>query len=312
MSQSSPGSKLAGFDRRRVFAGMKYSRPPSVRLETPARGSNGMPSHGPPSLLTMDGMPDIHMVESNLSLHSNMSLMTSGGGDLKATPGSTSSFPFSAAAAAAAAAPNANSNDYKQQQQQHDYKQHDYKQHDYKQHDYKQHDYKQHDYKQRPAVETAKVVDHSSRERFHPDAMSSGSRHSLMSGLSRISDTSIFSDLSRKIGNVSTRSITMSDISAIDIQEVDNEEESTSSGLEHPSEKTPEGDYREKTTSESGRKLGFASTRSIAMSDISAFDVQELDNEDNELSGNGLDTEGAPPLGIYGGYRKKATTEFDP
>ena len=48
-----------------------------------------------------------------------------------------------------------------------------------------------------------------------------GSRRSLMSGLSRISNqssdaNSIFSDLSRKIGNVSTRSIAMSEISGIE------------------------------------------------------------------------------------------------
>ena len=46
------------------------------------------------------------------------------------------------------------------------------------------------------------------------------SRRSIMSGLSRISDTSevnsIFSDLSKKIGNVSTRSIAMSEISDMD------------------------------------------------------------------------------------------------
>lgn len=47
-----------------------------------------------------------------------------------------------------------------------------------------------------------------------------GSRRSLMSGLSKISDSSdvnsIFSDLSKKIGNVSTRSIAMSEFSNID------------------------------------------------------------------------------------------------
>eukprot|EP00543_Licmophora_paradoxa_P016994 CAMPEP_0202477820 /NCGR_PEP_ID=MMETSP1360-20130828/94139_1 /ASSEMBLY_ACC=CAM_ASM_000848 /TAXON_ID=515479 /ORGANISM="Licmophora paradoxa, Strain CCMP2313" /LENGTH=155 /DNA_ID=CAMNT_0049105077 /DNA_START=200 /DNA_END=667 /DNA_ORIENTATION=- len=46
------------------------------------------------------------------------------------------------------------------------------------------------------------------------------SRHSLMSGLSKISDSSeansMFSDLSKKIGNVSTRSIAMSEISNMD------------------------------------------------------------------------------------------------
>eukprot|EP00934_Nitzschia_sp_Nitz4_P005284 Nitzschia sp. Nitz4//scaffold169_size48518//19103//20803//NITZ4_007070-RA/size48518-processed-gene-0.92-mRNA-1//-1//CDS//3329538382//5274//frame0 len=47
-----------------------------------------------------------------------------------------------------------------------------------------------------------------------------GSRRSVMSGLSKISDASagdsIFSDLSRKIGNVSTRSIAMSEISVLE------------------------------------------------------------------------------------------------
>jgi len=63
-----------------------------------------------------------------------------------------------------------------------------------------------------------------------------GSRHSIMSGLSRISDNSevnsIFSDLSKKIGNVSTRSIAMSEISGIDdaIEEDDNERDSPSFG----------------------------------------------------------------------------------
>ena len=46
------------------------------------------------------------------------------------------------------------------------------------------------------------------------------SRRSMMSGLSRISDASevnsIFSDLSRKIGNISTRSIAMSEMSNMD------------------------------------------------------------------------------------------------
>lgn len=51
------------------------------------------------------------------------------------------------------------------------------------------------------------------------NAMDLGSRHSIMSGLSKISDTSIdasiFSDLSRKIGNVSTRSF--SEVSGLDL-----------------------------------------------------------------------------------------------
>ena len=57
-----------------------------------------------------------------------------------------------------------------------------------------------------------------------------GSRRSLMSGLSRISDSSdvqsIFSDLSKKIGNVSTRSIAMSEISGIEEEYQEELEES--------------------------------------------------------------------------------------
>ncbi len=78
----------------------------------------------------------------------------------------------------------------------------------------------------KPLVETAKVIDHSRlgdtlRMSRHGDQLAADSRHSIMSGLSRISDTSfdqsIFSDLSRKIGNVSTRSLTPSEISAMDM-----------------------------------------------------------------------------------------------
>ena len=77
----------------------------------------------------------------------------------------------------------------------------------------------------RVVVETAKVIDHSQLKQrdLFGDAMSAGSRRSIMSGLSRISDTSIdqsiFSDLSKKIGNVSTRSMAMSECSAFDITE---------------------------------------------------------------------------------------------
>jgi hypothetical protein len=101
-------------------------------------------------------------------------------------------------------------------------------------------------------VETAKVVDKSSSGRWNnstshsnnnnnnnnnmyhnnnnnSDAMSIGSRMSMMSGLSRISDgnenDSIFSDLSKKIGNVSTRSMAMSEMSALEIQELNDEDD---------------------------------------------------------------------------------------
>lgn len=95
----------------------------------------------------------------------------------------------------------------------------------------------------KPLIETAKVIDHSRlgdtlRSSRHGDLLAADSRHSIMSGLSRISDTSfdqsIFSDLSRKIGNVSTRSLTPSEISAMDMQERLNEDDDTdSTGHKH-------------------------------------------------------------------------------
>jgi hypothetical protein len=86
-------------------------------------------------------------------------------------------------------------------------------------------------------VEVAKVIDHSSESRrnmYSSEVMSTGSRRSLMSGLSRISDTSIdqsiFSDLSRKIGNISTSSVAMSDISVMDLHDRDSPFDSKSNG----------------------------------------------------------------------------------
>jgi hypothetical protein len=146
---------------------MKY-RPPPI-----PSSSNHM-KHSQQSLT--DGMPDIHMVESQLSLYSNLSNMTDGMGNKVESEGS------------------------------------------------------------KPVtVETAKVVDHS-QSGWGGGGLGGGSRHSLMSGLSRIDDSSIdqsiFSELSRKIGNVSTRSMAMSEISAIDMQERDNEDDS-STGFEN-------------------------------------------------------------------------------
>lgn len=61
------------------------------------------------------------------------------------------------------------------------------------------------------------VSDNHKREDY---IMALESRRSLMSGLSKISDSSdvqsMFSDLSKKIGNVSTQSIAMSEISGIE------------------------------------------------------------------------------------------------
>ena len=185
---------MAETDRRRAFAKMKYDRPPSSR--TTASGHRS------------DGMPDIHMVESQLSILSNLSL---------------DSKPL--------------------------------------------HDRSMRSKKVSEPIlegEIAEVVDHSAFSNHF-----SSSKHSIMSGLSRTSemDHSIFSDLSRKIGNVSTRSIAMSEFSGIEL-----------------------GDHRfydEASFSSSPRrqKAGNVSMRSIAMSEFSAID--SLDNKD-ETSASSL------------------------
>lgn len=139
----SPAASVRSFDRRRLFARMKYSRPTSARFNTHSQRSLGA-----------DGMPDINMVDSQFSLMSNMSGKRDGGAD------ALGRFSNHGMARDSDIAP---SDGY---------------------------------------------------------VFGVGSRRSLMSGLSRISDTSdansIFSDLSRKIGNVSTRSIAMSEISGIE------------------------------------------------------------------------------------------------
>lgn len=167
-------------DRRRVFAKMKYERPPSTKMP-----------QGVTQQHFQDGS-DVNMAESNVSLYSNISSMSganmSGAGMYGINmPGATvPDSTFSSAQRQPYVPP-------------------------------------------KPIVETAKVVDHSrGGGGGYSEAMGAGSRHSIMSGLSRISDTSIdhsiFSDLSRKIGNVSTRSLALSEISAIDMQERDTEE----------------------------------------------------------------------------------------
>jgi hypothetical protein len=141
LGMESPSVSVRSFDRRRLFARMKYSRPASGRFN----------SHSQRSLGT-DGMPDINMVDSNFSLMSNNSGKRDSGAD------ALGRFSNHGMARDSDIAPS--------------------------------------------------------------DYIGVGSRRSLMSGLSRISDTSdansIFSDLSRKIGNVSTRSIAMSEISGIE------------------------------------------------------------------------------------------------
>lgn len=160
-------------DRRHMFAKMKFSRPPSDRMSS-GRQIGGASAHS-----IGDGMPDFHMVESQMSLFSNLSGMTGNDSKTKASYGDAT----------------AGSNDKK--------------------------------------LAAGDLLG------------AAGSRHSIMSGLSRISDTSevhsIFSDLSRKIGNVSTRSIAMSEISGIDAYRGGDDSDSTPSFGEAAPGTTPSG-----------------------------------------------------------------------
>jgi hypothetical protein len=71
--------------------------------------------------------------------------------------------------------------------------------------------------KQGPILRDPNFSENLKRDDF---IMALESRRSLMSGLSKISDSSdaqsMFSDLSKKIGNVSTRSMAMSEISGVE------------------------------------------------------------------------------------------------
>ena len=128
-------------------------------------------------------------------------------------------------------------------------------------------------------VETAKVVDKSSgrlnstnssnnylyHNNNNYDAMSIGSRLSMMSGLSRISDgnenDSIFSDLSKKIGNVSTRSMAMSEMSALEIQEL-NDEDDADDAAEEDLQQQRQGHYHHK------RDVDVSSSATLTMDDV--------------------------------------------
>ena len=205
------------FDRRRLFAKMKYARPASGRQESeqkqqaqyqqePSQNNNSrndMRPTPPPSQMQLNmgvhNMDELmvggfHMLESNNMLESNMSLYSA----MSSTAGlnSSSHDPKSPAVVPGGKTIDSSLAGPAQIGQ------------------------------NRVVVETAKVVDHSQLKQqrdLFGDAMSAGSRRSIMSGLSRISDTSIdqsiFSDLSKKIGNVSTRSMAMSECSAFDITE---------------------------------------------------------------------------------------------
>ena len=138
MSPMMMGSPL---DRRRFFAKMKYNRPAST---------------------SMDGMPDVQMVESNMSLMSNFS---NGGFNISSHGG----------------------------------------------------------------VGGGGSSKHESTlPTFSDHSFGVGSRRSLMSGLSKISDTSgvnsIFSDMSKKISAGSTRSMAMSEITGIEEEDDDDDD----------------------------------------------------------------------------------------
>jgi hypothetical protein len=192
--------KLAGMDRRRVFARMKYNKPPSARSQSAFQSGRGYGFTGgeQQSQRSFDGMPDIHMVESSNSLYSNLSNMTDGQSNVPKPHPNQQQQPESILSVTHP------------------------------------------DMRPPPQVEKVKVVDHSSREihwHGHGGSMmglGADSKHSAMSGMSRIDDFSIDSSIMGKIPNASTRSMAMSEISAIDLQERENEDESSSNtGFDH-------------------------------------------------------------------------------
>ena len=212
------GDKMMGpMDRRRVFAKMKYDRPPSDRRPKASSSSSQMPAASGHS--NSDGMQEFNMLESSGSIFSNFS-----------------SFDVSNHAATSQTTTDMASRQQQLQQQQAQQQQQQSQQSQQQQPHSQQQSHRPRDtyVPPKPIVETAKVIDHS-RMNAYSDVMGAGSRHSIMSGLSRISDTSIdhsiFSDLSRKIGNVSTRSLAMSEISTMDIAERDNESTASTRNL---------------------------------------------------------------------------------
>jgi hypothetical protein len=196
-------------DRRGVFAKMKYNRPPSFRAPTATTTAAEKAQQSltqqtaSATTLTMDDGTDYHFLESNMSLQSGFSNVTG----LDSKPAAASGVKTEAG------------------------------DHDNNHNNNDVHDQVKAPFTTKVVVEVAKVIDHSSESRrnmYSSEVMSTGSRNSLMSGLSRISDTSIdqsiFSDLSRKIGNISTSSVAMSDISVMDLHDRDSPFDSKSNG----------------------------------------------------------------------------------
>ena len=246
------------FDRRRVFAKMKYTRPPSVQSVSGGAGvsqsnlpSTGDVGSGAPqrqplqqqqsgmtmqtmhTTATTEEMNNFHLVDSN-GMESSMSLFST----LSTTPLHTATSNNGAQGIVGNNAGYDQNLMQKQQQQQFGSNPSNFPTMN------PPSNFTTYDTGfSKVVVETAKVVDRSSggggrmnSSSMFNDAMSIGSRQSLMSGLSRISDTSydnsIFSDLSKKIGNVSTRSMAMSEMSALEIQELSENDDDNNVGEE--------------------------------------------------------------------------------
>lgn len=230
ISHSNNNESMSNIDRRRAFATMKYTRPPSAREQqpeaVPLNLNNGQPTsrhqsskhqqtrplpHQPEvtTIKISDGIhgknrsnnndsgsslgdvTDFQMSESERSFCSNLSTMTLS--DVK-TLGDNSE------------RDDTDNNNNKNRNV-------------------------PNTYKSKAVAETTKVIDHSSAQNRTKDyGDNAGSRRSLMSGMSMKSEaSSIFSNLDDKIGNVSTRSMAMSEMSSVDHIDMEDEDEDNSS-----------------------------------------------------------------------------------
>jgi hypothetical protein len=168
MMMESP-SMRTGYDRRRLFAKMKIARQPSAGRTNSQRGD-------------ADGMPDIHMVDSQFSLMSNLS----GHGGSKHDRNALSNLSGHGLSNMSG-----------------------------------------HGLSNMSGHGLSNLSGHA--DSMMMDPLGVGSRRSLMSGLSRISDhsvSSVFSDLTKKLGStsISNRSVAMSEVSGVD-EEDDSEDE---------------------------------------------------------------------------------------
>jgi hypothetical protein len=160
MMMNNDNSTRSNNDRRRLFAKMKFARQPGSRTSS-LRSDQ-------------DGMPDIHMVDSNFSLLSNLS----GHGSRHERGGLSNLSGHGMSNMSGHGLSNLSGHGFSMNTSGHG-------------------------------------------DAMMMDPLGVGSRRSLMSGLSRISDhsaNSVFSDLSKKLGStsISNRSIAMSEVSGID------------------------------------------------------------------------------------------------